>query len=83
VRLRACAACGAYDGAPVIVRKGAAVVHYDLAWNPTRRERREGRVDRFGQLARTAGAVMVYGADNGRGPSYLLPGYLIVIDAVC
>ena len=26
-----------------------AVVHYDLAWNPTRHEQREGRVDRFGQ----------------------------------
>ena len=26
-----------------------AVVHYDLAWNPTRQEQREGRVDRFGQ----------------------------------
>jgi superfamily II DNA/RNA helicase len=24
-----------------------AVVHYDLAWNPTRHEQREGRVDRF------------------------------------
>ena len=28
-----------------------AVVHYDLAWNPTRHEQREGRVDRFGQQA--------------------------------
>ena len=28
-----------------------AVVHYDLAWNPTRHEQREGRVDRFGQRA--------------------------------
>src|SRR5690606_38417771 len=28
-----------------------AVVHYDLAWNPTRHEQREGRVDRFGQSA--------------------------------
>ncbi|MGC9985316.1 MAG: helicase-related protein, partial [Polyangia bacterium] len=26
-----------------------AVVHYDLAWNPTRHEQREGRVDRYGQ----------------------------------
>ena len=25
-----------------------AVVHYDLAWNPTRHEQREGRVDRAG-----------------------------------
>lgn len=26
-----------------------AVFHYDLSWNPTRHEQREGRVDRFGQ----------------------------------
>lgn len=26
-----------------------AVVHYDLAWNPTRHEQRDGRVDRYGQ----------------------------------
>ena len=26
-----------------------AVVHYDLTWNPTRHEQREGRADRFGQ----------------------------------
>ena len=25
---------------------GLLVVHYDLAWNPTRHEQREGRVDR-------------------------------------
>src|SRR6266567_5522119 len=25
------------------------VIHYDLAWNPTRHEQREGRVDRYGQ----------------------------------
>lgn len=30
-----------------------AVVHYDLPWNPTRLEQREGRVDRFGQAAPT------------------------------
>jgi superfamily II DNA or RNA helicase len=41
-----------------------AVVHYDLAWNPTRHEQREGRVDRFGQLAPTVRAVTVYGIDN-------------------
>ena len=28
-----------------------AVVHYDLSWNPTRHQQREGRVDRFGQPA--------------------------------
>jgi SNF2 family DNA or RNA helicase len=30
-----------------------AVVHYDLSWNPTRHEQREGRVDRFGQESPT------------------------------
>ncbi|MDQ0260457.1 superfamily II DNA or RNA helicase [Sinomonas atrocyanea] len=42
-----------------------AVVHYDLAWNPTRHEQREGRVDRFGQLSETVRAVTIYGEDNG------------------
>ena len=41
-----------------------AVVHYDLAWNPTRHEQREGRVDRFGQRAPVVRAVTVYGTDN-------------------
>ncbi len=27
------------------------VIHYDLSWNPTRHQQREGRVDRFGQPA--------------------------------
>ena len=42
-----------------------AVVHYDLAWNPTRHEQREGRVDRFGQRASVVRAVTLYGTDNG------------------
>ncbi|MGH3962301.1 MAG: helicase-related protein [Pseudonocardiaceae bacterium] len=42
-----------------------AVVHYDLAWNPTRHEQREGRVDRFGQPADVVRAVTIYGADTG------------------
>ena len=29
-----------------------SVIHYDLSWNPTRHEQREGRVDRFGQVAK-------------------------------
>jgi superfamily II DNA or RNA helicase len=41
-----------------------AVVHYDLAWNPTRHEQREGRVDRFGQRAPKVRAVTIYGLDN-------------------
>lgn len=42
-----------------------AVVHYDLAWNPTRHEQREGRVDRFGQQAPLVRTVTYYGEDNG------------------
>jgi superfamily II DNA or RNA helicase len=41
-----------------------AIVHYDLSWNPTRHEQREGRVDRFGQTAKEVRATMLYGADN-------------------
>jgi superfamily II DNA or RNA helicase len=41
-----------------------AVLHYDLPWNPNRLEQREGRVDRFGQLAPTVMACLLYGADN-------------------
>lgn len=41
-----------------------AVIHYDLAWNPTRHEQREGRVDRFGQSAKEVRCAMVYCQDN-------------------
>ncbi|PZP59282.1 MAG: helicase SNF2, partial [Azospira oryzae] len=41
-----------------------AVVHYDLTWNPTRHEQREGRVDRFGQSAKLVRALMLYGENN-------------------
>lgn len=41
-----------------------AVIHYDLAWNPTRHEQREGRVDRFGQKAPEVRSIMLYGQDN-------------------
>src|SRR5262249_36634160 len=41
-----------------------AVVHYDLSWNPTRHEQREGRVDRFGQKSKTVRATLMYGANN-------------------
>ena len=41
-----------------------AVVHYDLTWNPTRHEQREGRADRFGQTSRTVRALMLYGENN-------------------
>ncbi len=41
-----------------------AIIHYDLTWNPTRHEQREGRADRFGQASRTVRALMLYGEDN-------------------
>jgi superfamily II DNA or RNA helicase len=41
-----------------------AVVHYDLTWNPTRHEQREGRVDRFGQPSPVVRALMMYGENN-------------------
>ena len=42
----------------------AAVLHYDLPWNPNRLEQREGRVDRFGQSSPEVKACLLYGADN-------------------
>ena len=41
-----------------------AVVHYDLSWNPTRHEQREGRVDRYGQKRDRVKVVTYYGTDN-------------------
>ena len=41
-----------------------AVVHYDLSWNPTRHEQREGRVDRFGQTSKVVRATLLYGVNN-------------------
>src|SRR5439155_9418754 len=41
-----------------------AVIHYDLAWNPTRHEQREGRVDRYGQPSKQVRVVTYYGLDN-------------------
>lgn len=41
-----------------------AVVHYDLSWNPTRHEQREGRVDRYGQPSPKVRALTYYGIDN-------------------
>lgn len=40
-----------------------AVMHYDLAWNPTRHEQREGRVDRFGQPKPEVRVVTYYGTN--------------------
>jgi superfamily II DNA or RNA helicase len=41
-----------------------AVLHYDLAWSPTRHEQREGRVDRFGQPSELVRVITYYGTDN-------------------
>ena len=41
-----------------------AVIHYDLPWNPTRLEQREGRVDRFGQKHPMVRLVTYWGEDN-------------------
>src|SRR5699024_4347013 len=41
-----------------------AAIHYDLSWNPTQHEQREGRVDRFGQTSRTVRTLLLYGANN-------------------
>ena len=40
------------------------VVHYDLSWNPTRHQQREGRVDRFGQPADLVRSVMMFSPDS-------------------
>lgn len=41
-----------------------AVFHYDLSWNPTRHEQREGRVDRYGQRSPKVQVVTYYGKNN-------------------
>lgn len=41
-----------------------AVFHYDLSWNPTRHEQREGRVDRYGQNKKVVRVLTYYGIDN-------------------
>ena len=41
-----------------------AVIHYDLSWNPTRHEQREGRVDRYGQPASSIRVITYYGKDT-------------------
>ena len=70
------AAIGAAGGAKVLVATDClseginlqehfdAVVHYDLSWNPTRHEQREGRVDRFGQPSPAVRATLLYGVNN-------------------
>jgi len=41
-----------------------AVLHYDLSWNPTRHQQREGRVDRFGQPAKVVRSALLYSPDS-------------------
>ncbi|KAB2893775.1 MAG: DEAD/DEAH box helicase [Bacteroidetes bacterium] len=41
-----------------------AIIHYDLSWNPTRHEQREGRIDRYGQPRSSVKVVTYYGIDN-------------------
>lgn len=41
-----------------------AVIHYDLNWNPTRHQQREGRVDRFGQPSPNIWSVMMFGGNS-------------------
>jgi hypothetical protein len=41
-----------------------AVLHYDLSWNPTRHEQREGRVDHFGQARPRVRVMTYYGQNN-------------------
>lgn len=40
------------------------VVHYDLSWNPTRHQQREGRVDRFGQPTELVRSIMMFSPDS-------------------
>jgi len=41
-----------------------SVIHYDLSWNPTRHQQREGRVDRFGQKRDIVRTILIYGENN-------------------
>ncbi len=41
-----------------------AILHYDLSWNPTRHEQRDGRIDRYGQPSSTVRVLTYYGLDN-------------------
>lgn len=41
-----------------------SVLHYDLSWNPTRHQQREGRVDRYGQTAPVVYTALLYSPDS-------------------
>jgi superfamily II DNA or RNA helicase len=40
------------------------VLHYDLSWNPTRHQQREGRVDRFGQPSKLVRSILFFSPDS-------------------
>ncbi len=40
------------------------VIHYDLSWNPTRHQQREGRVDRYGQSKEVVRSILMYSRDT-------------------
>jgi len=40
------------------------VIHYDMSWNPTRHQQREGRVDRYGQRSRLVRSILLYSPDS-------------------
>lgn len=40
------------------------VVHYDLSWNPTRHQQREGRVDRYGQPKDLVRSALLFSPDS-------------------
>jgi superfamily II DNA or RNA helicase len=39
------------------------VIHYDMSWNPTRHQQREGRVDRYGQ-SKLVRSILLYSPDS-------------------
>ncbi len=41
-----------------------SVLHYDLSWNPTRHQQREGRVDRYGQPKERVRSALLYSPDS-------------------
>lgn len=40
------------------------VIHYDLSWNPTRHQQREGRVNRFGQPRSEVHSILMFSPDS-------------------
>lgn len=40
------------------------VIHYDMSWNPTRHQQREGRVDRYGQPSQLVRSILLYSPDS-------------------